>query len=178
MAVGLVIGLLPLLVSVYGKDLTFSGRTEIWGASLDTALRRPIQGYGIGGVWFDVRSPVTMELHRKIGFGASHAHNGLLNLFLETGMVGVGLYLLVLLQTVRLSVRVLGDAPVNAAYGRWAITTIVAVQVMALSEPLYRGPLLGFAVVMWTVVARVEQDVHRTAGRSNTTSPVLYSSTS
>jgi len=177
-AIGLVIGTLPVLVGVYGKDLTFSGRTEIWAASLDAALRRPIQGYGIGGVWFDVRSPVTIELHRAIGFGASHAHNGPLNMFIEAGIVGLGMYLVVLIQTVRLAVRSLGGVPEFAAYGRWAITTIAAVQLMALSEPLYRGPLLGLAVVMWTVLARVDQDRARGAAGVLARSGSNFASTS
>ena len=126
-------------------------------------------------MWFDVRSPVTIELHRAIGFGASHAHNGPLNMFIEAGIVGLGLYLLVLIQTVRLAVRTLSGGPAIAAYGRWAITTIVAVQLMALSEPLYRGPLLGFAVIMWAVLSRVDHDrtrtTHHPAGPSTVLSP-------
>lgn len=155
-AIGVVVGLLPVLVGVYGKDLTFSGRTEIWAASLEAATQRPITGYGVGGIWFDVYAPTTRQLHQAIGFGASHAHNGALNLWLEAGLVGLGLYLLLTVQMIRFAIRALGT-PSTAAYGRWAIITVAAVQLMALSEPLFRGAVLGITVVMWITLARIDR---------------------
>ena len=37
-AIAVVVGMLPVLVGIYGKNLTFSGRTEIWSASLNAAV--------------------------------------------------------------------------------------------------------------------------------------------
>lgn len=156
----LVVGILPLLVGVYGKDLTFSGRTEIWAATLEAIDDHPIRGYGIGGIWFNADSETTQALHGAIGFGASHAHNGALNLWLESGIVGLVLYILLVGRTLRLAARCL-SAPRAAPYGRWAITTIVALLLMSLSEPLFRGPGLGVLVITWTVVARVANDQQR-----------------
>jgi O-antigen ligase len=156
----LIVGLLPMLVGIYGKDLTFSGRTEIWAATIEAIDHKPITGYGIGGVWFDVQAEVTRKLHGTIGFGASHAHNGFLNLWLESGLIGVALFGVVLARTIRLAVSCLRH-PATAAYGRWALPSLAGFVLMSLSEPLFRGFGLGVVVITWTILARVVNDRDR-----------------
>lgn len=153
-AVLLIVGLLPELLGIYGKDLTFTGRTEIWSATLEVIDRRPLQGYGIGGVFADGRSPVTADLWAKIGFPASHAHNGALNMVVEAGLLGLGLYLAFVVRTIQLAVSCLASA-VSAPYGRWAISTIVGLALMSVSEPLFRGPTLVLVAIVWTLLAGV-----------------------
>ena len=150
-AVASALALLPILVGLYGKDLTFSGRTDIWAASLDTIRQRPLLGYGTGRVWQDRFDPLTADLHRRIGFRAAHAHNGVLDVLLAVGIIGLTLYFVVLLSTIRLAIRSLRTA--GAPYGRWAVYSISAIMIMGLSEPLFEGAALGFLAILWTVLA-------------------------
>lgn len=150
-AVASALALLPILVGLYGKDLTFSGRTDIWAASIDTIRQRPLLGYGTGRVWQDRFDPLTADLHRRIGFRAAHAHNGVLDVLLAVGIVGLTLYFLVLVSTTRLAISALRTS--GAAYGRWAVYSMSAIVIMGLSEPLFEGAALGFLAIMWTVLA-------------------------
>jgi O-antigen ligase len=171
LSVLLIIGLLPDLLGLYGKDLTFTGRTEIWSATLEAIDRRPLQGYGIGGVWLDGRSPLTNELWTTIGFPAAHAHNGLLNVWIETGLVGLVLFLTFVVRILQLAVSCLAT-PRTAPYGRWAITTIVGMALMSVSEPLFRGPTLALLAIMWTVLAGVVNRRRRDEGPDGVPMPV------
>jgi O-antigen ligase len=90
---GLVTAILPAIVNLYGKDLTFSGRTNIWSALLPAIHDRPLKGYGMGGVFFDHTTEPTVSIDRRAGFVAFHAHNSMLQLTLEAGLIGLGLYL-------------------------------------------------------------------------------------
>ena len=85
--------LLPLVTSWFGKEVTFSGRTLIWSASLWAIGKKPWTGFGPGGMWFNRALPPMPEIDRRIGFLAAHAHNGVLDLTLQLGVIGALLWL-------------------------------------------------------------------------------------
>ena len=85
--------LLPWMVNLYGKDLTFTNRTDIWSASVDVIGDSPWIGYGWNGVWIEPNVEPTVTLDRETGFEAGHAHNVVLEMLLEGGVVGLVLYL-------------------------------------------------------------------------------------
>ena len=158
----LLLGLAPTLLDLYDKDLTFSGRTDIWTESLITVRDRPVQGYGLGGVWSDPASPVTADLHHRITFEAAHSHNSAIELLLEGGIVGLALTVLFVVQTVRLAVVCLRQ-PSAAAYGQWGLLIVLALLFMGLAEPLFEGPHLGLLVIVWVTLARVRNEGRRGA---------------
>ncbi len=156
----LAFGFLPSLLDLYQKDLTFSGRTDIWAASLESVWRRPVQGYGYGGVWLDGANPVTRDLQTRIGFGAAHAHNGVIEIMLQVGLVGLGLLLVILGRTFRLLGWAMGS-PATAPYGQWALLTLIALLLMQVSEPLFEGGHLALVMVLWAVLSRLFNDARR-----------------
>lgn len=70
------------VLGLVGRSADLTGRSNIWNIALNLSSEHPLIGYGIGG------SP---ELTRYLGFDA-HAHNGYLQLLLELGWIGVGLF--------------------------------------------------------------------------------------
>lgn len=83
-----------LLISV-GRSADLTGRAVIWPYVIESALQRPLGGYGVGA------GP---NLSNDFGFNLTHAHNGYLQLFLELGFVGTILFAGSLIAT---AVRVL-----------------------------------------------------------------------
>ena len=160
LAILFVVGLLPTILGLYQKDLTFSGRTLIWGEALEAVVDRPLHGYGFGGLWYDARSPVTADLWARIGFAASHAHNGPLELTLQAGLIGLGLYLSLIGSVVAMSVRSFGR-PNHSRYGEWGILTVSAIFLMSVSEPLFTGPQTGLVAIIWTVLATLLHQARR-----------------
>jgi O-antigen ligase len=71
-----------------GGDSTFTGRSEIWAAVWSSISAHPMFGYGFGAFWRGVDGP-SWEIWAATGSTPPHAHNGLLDLWLDLGAVGV-----------------------------------------------------------------------------------------
>jgi O-antigen ligase len=80
----------PALVEMFGRDMTFTGRTDIWAAVLAVAAESPILGTGYGAFWYVADDAIFAQV------GIHESHNGYLNVYLEGGIVGV-LFLFVFL---------------------------------------------------------------------------------
>ena len=158
--------LLPILLTLYDKDLTFSGRTTIWGATLDFVGRQPVTGYGFGGVFTEVPTALTVQLWNRIGFEAAHTHNGAVEILLELGVVGLVLLVAFVASIYRVSVRV-GSIPEHRRYELWGVLFMTALLVMALAEPLLSGPFLGYMAIVWAAMANLENDELHPARQGN-----------
>lgn len=82
-----------IIVDVLHEDLTLTGRTGIYDLMLLILPARPIWGFGVGNSHW-----VLAYL-----FGIANAQNGLVNLYIEEGLVGVVLYLLIFASIFRYS---------------------------------------------------------------------------
>ncbi|EWY35746.1 hypothetical protein N825_35840 [Skermanella stibiiresistens SB22] len=75
-----------------GRDLTFTGRTTIWTYAIVAGMDHSMLGAGYRAFWTpEGASYVYARIWGEIGNG----HNGYLDVWLELGFVGVGLFLLV-----------------------------------------------------------------------------------
>lgn len=75
------------ILMTMGRDLTFSGRTELWAALLDKFWERPWLGYGYGGFWLNSGGAST-DVWMAIGDKVPHGHNGFLDLAVDLGLLG------------------------------------------------------------------------------------------
>ena len=78
------IALLLIPKQVYQRMTSFDGgeRTEIWTESVIRFLDKPIFGYGVG-------TDTTAAIFERIGIYAPHAHNLVLQLLLEGGVIAL-----------------------------------------------------------------------------------------
>lgn len=96
------INLETIVVDLLGKDLTFNGRTTIWSLALEKGWERPWLGYGYSGFWTSDAANYILNntwaiVAKKEGV-RFHAHNGLIEVFLQLGLVGLILCLLSFLR--------------------------------------------------------------------------------
>jgi exopolysaccharide production protein ExoQ len=84
------------LAAGLGKDPTMSGRTGIWQAVLHYIQERPFFGFGRSAFWAQ-GSIYAIRAGERVGarYVPPHAHNGFLDLLLDVGFVGLGLFLVV-----------------------------------------------------------------------------------
>lgn len=78
----LYLGVAESIAEGFGKDLTFSGRTNIWEQLLPVVYERPILGYGYGAF----RQPWVMEQYVNLAFEARSVHNTYLGIALDIGV--------------------------------------------------------------------------------------------
>lgn len=85
---------LESIFGVFGKDTTLTGRTEFWPQMFEALEKRPILGYGVEGFWQAWRGEQNPAGHIIIsgGFAPPNGHSGFLDLAMELGWFGLGLF--------------------------------------------------------------------------------------
>ncbi len=79
------------IAGAFGKDLTFTGRTDFWPLILDKIWEKPWLGYGFGAFWQGLDGP-SAYVWNASAFKAPNGHNGYLDLCLDLGLVGFAIY--------------------------------------------------------------------------------------
>jgi exopolysaccharide production protein ExoQ len=88
-AVGLVASVNEQTVlNVVGKDATLTGRTVLWEAVIQRIEDRPVLGYGYGAFW-EPNTASSERVRAAVGWDVPHAHNGILDTWLDLGLIGV-----------------------------------------------------------------------------------------
>ncbi len=161
--VGVTLSSIATITSAYGKDTTFSGRTEIWEASWAAILNRPLFGHGFAGV-FSVESvtPTTAAIWRQVGFNASHAHNGVLDILIQIGVIGFVVWAVLWVSTIRAAWQVLTTMP---ALGIWVVSVMASNFVMALSEDVFLGGWVAMLAAMKMMLMRRPEVILRPSYR-------------
>jgi len=143
--------------SLLGRDETLTGRTEIWSMALADASARPVLGTGFGG-YFNTNN----EFSRTHGYTA---HNGILDVYVETGIVGV-VVLLVFLFSAFIDIRKSLDGHLDFGVLALAIllTNLLAnyTESIFLKSTSYVWTMLLFVSIMatsafWTVSLASEE---------------------
>lgn len=118
-----------LVFGAFGRSSTLTGRTALWEMTIQQAMHQPWLGLGAG---------TTPDLHPISN--ATHAHNGLIQLFYDRGIVGVVLMLAVIVVTIALAIR-----------NRDAIGTavIVAVLCASIANSYLTFASFGLLLLVW-----------------------------
>jgi exopolysaccharide production protein ExoQ len=88
------------ILSSFGKDPTLTGRTELWKLSLEFIGERFFTGFGYQSFW---SSSYGRYISSIAHWDILHAHNGLLELMLQLGMIGFLLFFFSFFGTVKKS---------------------------------------------------------------------------
>jgi exopolysaccharide production protein ExoQ len=142
-AVGLTaFSVLPSLFALIGKDITLTGRTEIWGPVVASIMKRPLTGYGYCAFWNGL-SGESGIVASTVGWVPPHAHNGFLNVALQVGITG----LLVLMAGWFFGIR---NAILSLQSGAqqesgWYLTVFFVTLVVNVTEPT----LLFYNYLAW-----------------------------
>jgi len=109
------------LMYALGKDPTMTGRTVLWSGLIELALKRPIQGYGYLAFWQGLNGPTRYLALQMNWLGLAGAENGVLEMGLELGIVGLLLYAVIFLRAVKDALYCIGRGATPAALWYTAI---------------------------------------------------------
>lgn len=141
-----------------GRDVTLTGRLEIWHRVVIEAGTHPWLGHGFGAFWLGAGGPapwVTQDLYGILW----QAHNGYLDLLNETGIIGLVLGLAFLVFHV---VQVLKLAPHDRANAAAHLAIIGFFILNNLTESSVFRPinfLFFISVIVSLSVSRAQADV-------------------
>jgi O-antigen ligase len=88
-----------VLVGLIGRDLTLTGRTDIWEALRYVIADRPWLGHGYGAFW-GIGSGPAEYVKDLVQWDVPTAHNGWMETWLSVGLVGVLLFALGYVATI------------------------------------------------------------------------------
>lgn len=128
-----------------GRDMTFTGRTELWEVSWNEVMTSPWLGHGYNAYW---GSELAYRIWVQIGWATTHSHNGFLDAALDIGLIGVGLILINLLDLIIRTIRWMRED--QSSISLWFLVFITFLIAYNMSESsLLRQPytLLLFMIV-------------------------------
>jgi exopolysaccharide production protein ExoQ len=139
-----------VLVSGLGKDPSISGRTYIWNGALSWLMERPWWGFGRAAFWAPgSKYAVYVGQVVAIDFVPPHGHNGFLDVALDVGLVGLGLFFLTFLWTCWRALRYSYGS--NRSYDYWSIAFLAFLAMNNMTESY----LLRLANIYWTLYVAV-----------------------
>lgn len=118
-----------LLASAIGRDLTLTGRTDIWHAAGAAIVQHPWLGYGYYAFWLPPEGPAYW-VRQAVGWPVQSAHSGWLETALGLGFVGAGIFALQLSATLVRGARAIFDSDA----GLWAPAFLATFALYTLSE--------------------------------------------
>jgi exopolysaccharide production protein ExoQ len=84
-----------------GRDPTFTGRVPLWSELIKRGSQSPIFGTGYGNFWLvNIK-----EIWAHFSWRPVSGHNGYIDIFLDLGLVGLALLLLLIVQTYRKAIQ-------------------------------------------------------------------------
>ena len=156
---------LALVFNYFGRDLSFTGRWDLWHYVLQVAGYVLILGYGYGSFW--LAGPHIYYSHEQ--WHANEAHNGYLDVYLELGAVGLALVVAVIISGYRKIVRGYPREPVFSSF-RFSVFVVILLHNMTetslckLNNPLWFLFLLMVVSYANPRIQPVPQTVSQGAG--------------
>ena len=154
-AVVAVLARTPLLGAL-GRSSDLTGRTDIWAAVLDLGAQHPVVGWGWVGYWVPWAAPFT-DLAERNGVVYLQAHDAYLDVWMQTGIIGLVLFLLYVVTTLSRSwacaTRIGYDAALRPRtfdpVSLLPLLVVVALLVQSVAESrlLYQGNWVLFALI-------------------------------
>lgn len=151
-----------ILAEAIGRDLTLTGRTDIWHAAGAAAAAHPWLGYGYYAFWLPADGPAYW-VRQAVGWPVQSAHSGWLETALGVGFAGVGVLALQLLATLQRGARAIFESDA----GLWAPAFLATFVLYTPSETHMLTANDLFWIIYVAVAAKLSLEA-RAAKRSAT----------
>jgi exopolysaccharide production protein ExoQ len=133
--------IMPNLIESLGRDTTLTDRTDIWDLLLPMAKTNLWFGSGYENFWMGDRLLKIWPLVGRI----NEAHNGYLEIVLDTGVVGLAFFINYLVSAYH---RCKQDLLSNPDYGRFAMAFFFTMLVYNFTEAAFKSLCILFFVLL------------------------------
>jgi exopolysaccharide production protein ExoQ len=131
-AISLALTHFSTFTGLLGKNDTLTGRTDIWNKVIGLAVQHPVEGWGWIGYWAPWVEPLG-HLYEKYGVYQLHAHDAWLDLWMQTGIIGLVLFALLFLITIVRAYRAAVTPLWNSALGRRVSNNLTLLPILVLT---------------------------------------------
>jgi O-antigen ligase len=163
------------LLEATGRNMTFTGRTALWQDLLASAARNPVLGVGYGAFWVGEAGRALYPLpnwdQETPGWRPNEGHNGFIDVYVEVGVVGLVLVLVVIGSGVAGAINTLRN---EYAFGRLRLVLLLGVLMNNITE----SSLLNGAHSFWFIFLLVAVHIPTEGQRVKWQSPMMLDRTS
>lgn len=136
---------LAFVADILDKDVTLTGRTDLWADLVPVALERPLLGHGANAAFGGFFSPVH-DVWIQNRWSPQHAHNALFQIILDIGIVGASLFLVAFLRAIPNSIHYLRQ--VRGRPALWPLTFLTTTLLVSISESGVTVAPSGFVLLI------------------------------
>jgi len=153
------------MITTFGRDITLTGRTEIWADVYHIANSSPLFGVGFGGFW--IGRMANIPWNAEMSWVLGQAHNGYIDAYLQGGLCGVTLLLILLFKTVHKIDRSFAE---NFEYARFCAVMFCVIMYVNITESTYlRGEHSLWLIFLLTALTVPAYAFDRPGGGKTTT---------
>lgn len=127
---------------IHKSEAALGERWEIWSESIKQFFERPLLGHGAG-------SQTTLEMYKNIGVDAPHAHNIILQLLLEGGIVSFTIMGLIGFFIVRNGIRMIRSTDSRSF---WTGCSILVFFVCFMTHGMVDYPLMAPRLILFFIM--------------------------
>ena len=121
-------------VEALGRNPDLTGRTEVWHLLLPM-VPNPLLGAGFENFWFGPRVAHIWFAQGGIFYGINEAHDGYLEVYLNLGLIGVGLIVAILVRGYRSAIQSFRSDPM---FGNLMLAYILTAVIYSITEAGFR----------------------------------------
>jgi O-antigen ligase len=142
LVMNLLVDPIVIVTSALGRDVTLTGRTDIWQQVLEVNIN-PWIGTGYFSFWHPDRA---QGISDALGFFfvLKEAHNGYIEAYLNTGLIGLALLAILLLRSVKRSIKLVSGGD---SYETFRFAALVVAMLYNVTESAFCS-----LVVIWFLV--------------------------
>lgn len=142
------------ILDASGKDLTLTGRTEIWKYVLQVARGHRLHGWGYFAIWGEKPldgggSPAYVVLS-----GLRSSHSGYIEMYVGVGIIGLAVLICGLALLLR---QAIGEAARDGLVGSWTLAVTVFAIVQNLSESVVPGTVQTMIMLLLVIASAVDR---------------------
>ena len=147
-----------LFMRVFGRDLSLTGRVDIWEVIIDLILKKPLTGYGYGGIWYE-DSLLQNYIWSKTFIGMEGSHNGFLEWALQIGIIGMILFIIVLSSMGKKTMRI---KKINPILFSISIQYTVYLLIFYITEKI-TSPITYQFLFLIIIIVATNQELYKAA---------------
>ena len=154
-----------VVLTLLGKDPTFTGRTDVWDVAIDLIMQKPILGWGAG--FWSIDTIDREYAYRALMWAAPHAHNNILDVWLQLGIPGLVIYATLVISVLARGIVMLfrrSSGPLDVLWPSMVIVILIA----GLSETntvAESSPALFWMTIAYLALGSLARQARRTAHR-------------
>ena len=120
------------IITAFGRDITLTDRTYIWDDVYAAASVNPLMGVGFGGFW--IGRLANIPWNEKMTWVLGQAHSGYVDTYLQIGLIGVFLLVLVIFSNFFRSVRTMLE---DFEFGSFRLTFLLTILFVNITESTF-----------------------------------------